>query len=152
MFLRFAIEHAATNAGRITDGDVRRALMQGCTGQVPVEEVMVPTPVSIGTDVPPTSVLEEVRRQLESRGKQSVIKYPILVDEDHRILGLIDLSRLMLAKSLHWDRIAIIGLGYVGLTLAVSLAEIGFQVVGWETDPLIRGNRKKGFPTFMREG
>ena len=138
--------------GVVTDGDVRRALMQGLTGQVPVEDVMVRTPVHIRTDIPVTGVLDEVRRQLEARGKQSIIKYPVLVDEDSRVLGIIDLSRLMLANSWHWDKIIIIGLGYVGLTLAVSLAETRFQVVGWETDPLIRAKLQKGIPHIHERG
>ena len=123
--------------GVVTDGDVRRALMQGHTGQVCVEKVMADTPVVVRAQVPFTAVLEEVRRQLESHGKQSMIKHPILVDDDQHVLGIIDLSKLMLAQAWHWDRIAIVGLGYVGLTLAVSLGEIGFQVVGWDTNSSI---------------
>jgi UDP-N-acetyl-D-mannosaminuronic acid dehydrogenase len=138
--------------GTLTDGDVRRALMQGHMGQVPIEEIMTRTPVFVRVDVPLTGVLDEVCRQVESIGKQVLIKYPVLLDEDDRVLGIIDLSKFMLAQTWHWDKIAIVGLGYAGLTLAVSLAEVGFHVVGWEVDPLIRSNLQKGISHVYEPG
>src|SRR5262249_19100864 len=128
------------------------ALMQGHMGQVPVEQVMTRTPVFVRVDVPLTEVLDEVRRQVESIGKQVLIKYPVLLDEDDRVLGIVDLSRFILAQTWHWDKIAIVGLGYAGLTLAVSLAEVGFHVVGWEVDPLIRSNLQKGISHVYERG
>lgn len=138
--------------GIITDGDVRRALVQSHSGQVAVEEVMVHNPVCVRSGTPLTGIVEEVRRQLEFRGKQSMIKYPILVDDEQRVLGIIDLSKLMLTQAWHWDRIAIVGLGYVGLTLAVSLAEVGFQVIGWDTNPSIRSGLQDGIPHIYERG
>src|SRR5688572_3567928 len=130
--------------GVITDGDVRHALVRGQTGQVLVSEVMVHNPVSVRSTVPLTGILDEVRRQLDAQGRNTIIKHPILVDEDDRVLGIIDLSKLMLAQAWHWDKVAVVGLGYVGLTLAVSLAETGFHVVGWDTSPRVRSDLKKG--------
>lgn len=40
-------------------------------------------------------------------------------------------------------RIAIIGLGYVGLPLAVAVAESGFRVLGIDKDKRRVANRKK---------
>lgn len=138
--------------GTLTDGDVRRALMQGHTGELHIEDAMARTPVFVNADIPESGIVEEVGRQLASRGRQSMIKYPIFVDEDRHVLGIIDLSRIMLAQAWHWDRIAIVGLGYVGLTLAVSLAESGFHVSGWDKDPLIRASLQKGVPHVYEPG
>ena len=99
-----------------------------------------------------TGVVEEVNRQLEVLGKRSIIKHPILVDDDLHVLGLIDLSRYMLAQAWHWDRIAVVGLGYVGATLAVSLAEVGFHVVGWDANPSVRASLQKGVPHVYERG
>jgi len=107
--------------------------------------------VVVRADTPMNGVLEAVHRQVEALGRQ-MISYPILVDGDHRVLGVIDLSRFMLAQTWHWDKVAIIGLGYAGLTLAVSLAEVGFQVVGWEADPRVRGNLQKGVSHVYEPG
>ena len=39
-----------------------------------------------------------------------------------------------MAKHTHADRIAVLGLGYVGLPLALALARAGFATVGYDTD------------------
>ncbi len=44
--------------------------------------------------------------------------------------------------------ICIVGMGYVGLTLAVVMAERGFRVVGLETNPDILDRLRSGNPHF----
>jgi nucleotide sugar dehydrogenase len=51
-------------------------------------------------------------------------------------------------KSSNKPKICVIGLGYVGLTLAIKLAEKNFQVVGIEKDPYIIKQTKKGRSHF----
>jgi UDP-N-acetyl-D-mannosaminuronic acid dehydrogenase len=48
--------------------------------------------------------------------------------------------------------ICIIGMGYVGLTLAVVMAEKGFQVWGAEITPETLATIQKGMPTFYEKG
>lgn len=50
------------------------------------------------------------------------------------------------------DRIAVVGLGYVGLTLAVSLARAGGWVVGVETDRTVREAVRAGRPRLFEPG
>ncbi len=50
------------------------------------------------------------------------------------------------------NKVCIIGLGYVGLTLAVTLAEIGFDVTGIEINEKITKKLKKGIPHFYEQG
>src|SRR5688572_8579478 len=138
--------------GVITDGDVRQALVRGQTGQVSVRDVMAHNPVFVRSDVPLTGILDDVRRQLDSQGRNSIIKHPILVDEDNRVVGIIDVSKLMLAQAWHWDKVAVVGLGYVGLTLAVSLAETGFHVVGWDTSARVRSDLRRGISHVYERG
>ena len=53
----------------------------------------------------------------------------------------------------HVDRnICIVGMGYVGLTLAVVMAERGFRVVGLETNPDILNRLRSGDPHFHEVG
>jgi len=44
--------------------------------------------------------------------------------------------------------VCIVGLGFVGLTLAVAMAEIGFQITGVERNPVIADGLAKGKPHF----
>jgi UDP-N-acetyl-D-mannosaminuronic acid dehydrogenase len=48
--------------------------------------------------------------------------------------------------------IAIVGLGYVGLTLATVLAETGFRVVGVENRKDVVDKTNKGIPHFVEKG
>src|SRR3990172_12511343 len=64
--------------GTLTDGDVRRAIMQGKTGQVAVDDIMARAPVVVRADTPMNGVLEGVHRQVEALGRPK-IRYPILI-------------------------------------------------------------------------
>lgn len=48
--------------------------------------------------------------------------------------------------------VCIVGMGYVGLTLAVVMAERGFQVTGVEINPEILGHLRGGRPHFHEAG
>ena len=50
------------------------------------------------------------------------------------------------------QNVCIIGMGYVGLTLAAVMAEAGFNVWGVEKDPKILNSIKRGIPHFMEKG
>jgi UDP-N-acetyl-D-mannosaminuronic acid dehydrogenase len=49
-------------------------------------------------------------------------------------------------------RVAVVGMGYVGLTLAVSLARAGLPVVGVEADPRVREAVAAGDPLLFEPG
>lgn len=138
--------------GVLTDGDLRKALLAGNEIQTPVTEVMTKTPVVIEETMPPEEVLDEIRRQIRESGRIRTIKHAVLLDDEQRVLGLIDVSRLAQSQSWYWDTIGVIGLGFVGLTLAVSLAEVGFEVVGWDSNPHIRKRLAGGDPHVHETG
>ena len=48
--------------------------------------------------------------------------------------------------------ICIVGLGYVGLTLAVAMAEVGFKVHGVEREQSIRDRLAEGRAHFIEAG
>ncbi len=48
--------------------------------------------------------------------------------------------------------VAIVGMGYVGLTLAVMMAKKGFKVHGIETNRSVADNLKLGIPQFKEKG
>ena len=48
--------------------------------------------------------------------------------------------------------VAIVGMGYVGLTLAVKLADLGFKVWGYERDPQVVRQLKDGRPQIFEPG
>lgn len=52
----------------------------------------------------------------------------------------------------HQERICVLGLGYVGMTLAVSLANAGYKVHGLEVRQEVLDKLSKAEPTFFEEG
>lgn len=50
------------------------------------------------------------------------------------------------------DTVAVIGLGYVGLPLALSLARAGRRVIGVDVDPGVRAALAAGAPRFLEPG
>lgn len=50
------------------------------------------------------------------------------------------------------NKVAVVGLGYVGLTLATVLAEVGFQVIGVEKRPEVVNATNSGEPHFSETG
>ena len=57
-----------------------------------------------------------------------------------------------LPRSYKDNKVCIMGLGYVGLTLAVTMADIGFEVHGVEIKDDILKSLKKGVPHFHEPG
>lgn len=55
-------------------------------------------------------------------------------------------------KMHHSEKVCVIGLGYVGLTLAVALAKVGYQVIGVESNPAIVNLTNDGTPHFAETG
>ncbi len=124
--------------GVVTDGDIRESMLKGMNIDSSVGEFMTKDPVVISESVPPERVLKKIKEKIEKSGRICDIKYAILVDDYRRVLALIESTKLSSAYSYLSDKIAVIGLGYVGLTFAVSMAERGFEVLGYDTDESIR--------------
>jgi len=58
----------------------------------------------------------------------------------------------MLPKGFADGEICIVGLGYVGLTLAAAMADSGFRVHGLEKQEAVLNSLKKGMPHFWEQG
>lgn len=58
----------------------------------------------------------------------------------------------MLPANFEDNNVCIVGLGYVGLTLAVVMSEAGFRVYGVERDAAISARISEGRPHFMENG
>jgi UDP-N-acetyl-D-mannosaminuronic acid dehydrogenase len=138
--------------GVITDGDVRDALLHGLTMDSLVGDVMTKDPVTIPALTPPENIIDVIQHRTEVTGSSRSIRYAVMVDSNRRPAALVDIDRLVHRDSLRRNDVAVIGLGYVGLTLAVTLAEAGFQVTGIEKREEIRSNLRKGISHVFETG
>lgn len=59
---------------------------------------------------------------------------------------------MKIERELVREKICVVGLGYVGLTLAVTMAEAGFQVIGIEKNDEVKNKLRAGQPHFFETG
>lgn len=126
--------------GILTDGDIRRAYAKGVDFQRPLHEVMVKDPITVRSDESPREILDHVTGQVsgKARLKTDMVRHVIAVDEQGRLDSVIDVAEFLLQRSNSLDNVAVYGLGYVGLTIGVTLANIGHRVFGIESNRQVR--------------
>ena len=147
-------------AGAITDGDVRRHLADGGALDAPVRDVMRPDPVAMPVGTSIDDILRGLPRELARRPHRSryLLDKVVLVDDDQRPVEVVDLRQLLEQRVAVHRHVVVIGLGYVGLTLALVMADLGFRVTGVDTDPQVidglRAGRshvhEQGLPALLR--
>jgi len=118
--------------GMLTDGDMRRAYARDIPFSKPVSEIMVSEPVTLPVATPRERIVLEVYRRVRRTGRHSSnwIRHILLLDEQGRLVDVLDFLDLLQAQDSGRQKVAVFGMGYVGLTLAVSLANRGHQVTG----------------------
>lgn len=128
--------------GIVTDGDIRRGFLNGHNADEPVKNIMNRSPVVVKEGLSREAMLDLVN--------DKYVQIPVL-DDKGRVKGVItfkDKSVLLDAKS---RQICVIGLGYVGLTLSVVLAELGFKVLGYDINNNLIEKIKNGYVPFFED-
>lgn len=140
--------------GIMTDGDVRRGLLRGITIDDAVESIMVRDPVTLPAHLTPTELLEQIREEAgkRTRLRERKVDKLILIGDDGRVTDIVSFYDLWYLSQANTRRIAVVGLGYVGLTLAVTLADAGLHVVGVESSPEILDVLRTGRAHFHEVG
>ena len=126
----------------VSDGDIRRALLDGHALSSKVGTIHARKPV-----VANESNLNNVVDKLNKR----VMLVPV-VDGENRIQGIVRLNEPLSQKNIRQRTVAVIGLGYVGLTLAVILAENGFDVIGCDSDKALIDRISRKDTPFYEDG
>ena len=126
----------------ISDGDIRRALIRGLNLKDKITKLRLRKPTAIKKG----SNINEIKKKFNSR-----INIIPEVDKE----GVNDwfktknINNFLDIKS---KDVLIVGLGYVGLTLALVLAENGYLVYGYDHDKNLRDRIKKKIPPFYEKG
>jgi UDP-N-acetyl-D-mannosaminuronic acid dehydrogenase len=130
--LAVVLDDAGYLLGMLTDGDMRRAYAQDIPFSRSVSEIMICQPVTLPATTPRESIIAEVYRCVRRSGRHSSdwIRHILLLDEQGRLADVLDFFDLLETQGGGQKKVAVFGMGYVGLTLAVSLANRGHQVTG----------------------
>lgn len=122
--------------GTVTDGDVRRALMAEGRLDLSAREVMRPDPITFPAGTSMSDLLMLLPAELGRRGRRSqrFLGKIVLVDESRRPERVLDYHQLWEQRVATHRHVVVLGTGYVGLTLALVLADVGFAVTGYDVD------------------
>ncbi len=136
--------------GIATEGDIRRAISNGSSINTTILQVMNKTPFLIEGPKSSLEILSLVADKIrkENWDKNHLDKI-IVVDKNRKVLDLLSFYDLWQQSDTRFKHIGMVGLGYVGLTLGITLAELGFKVMGLDTSKDVRDAIKKGKPHFF---
>lgn len=129
--------------GVLTDGDIRRFLIENADLGMEVGEVMNKRPVVVTEQ----ANRQEIQRLLSSR--MGIIP---VVDEQGRYVGYHSHQRNVFRDPIRNRSITILGMGYVGLTLGIILADSGFRVWGFDTNKQLVQQLGRAEAPFFEHG
>jgi UDP-N-acetyl-D-mannosaminuronic acid dehydrogenase len=122
--------------GTVSEGDIRRAMLNGLSLQSFAKEVMQTDPITFQDTFSIKEIIERIPWELERRNRRSrrFLGKIILKDIENRPVRVLDYHELWEQKVATHRHLVVVGLGYVGLTMAVVMADAGFLVTGVDVD------------------
>lgn len=145
--------------GTITDGDIRRSFNK--EKNTLAKDIMNTNPLFFSSDLPFEKIIDEIPKKLKTRKNTSrqFLSKIILVDKNNIPVRLIAYHELWQKQNIENKKVAIVGLGYVGLTLSLALADSGLIIFGYDIDTdkiksLSKGNTKvheNGIERLLKE-
>jgi UDP-N-acetyl-D-mannosaminuronic acid dehydrogenase len=122
--------------GTITDGDIRRAISKANSLDLKAIDCMQKDPILFQDKLPLDHVLDQLPIELSNRQRKSskFLSKIIFVNELRQVTRVLDYHQLWEQKTASHRHLVVIGLGYVGLTMAVVMADAGFLVTGVDVD------------------
>ena len=139
--------------GILTDGDIRKALLKGATLDDSVMPYIRRNPVTIEEKEIKENPIAIIARKLDVANRSSSrIDKIIVVDNNNRLVDVIGINEIMRISNIQSQTVAIIGQGYVGLTLALAMANVGFNIIGVEKNLQLVEELNNGQPFFHENG
>jgi nucleotide sugar dehydrogenase len=138
-------------SGIVEDSDLRKFLFKFPDSQLNIKELMRKDFISVDVNLDKSQMISNVISQMDLRGWDTSLPVRIIpVLNNRKPVGLIDTEEIQLALQQQKSNYIVVGLGYVGLTLALSLAHIDRNVIGIDTDKT-RINKLKKYSSYIYE-
>lgn len=140
----FGVDAHGRLIGILTQGDLLRLVRDGVPLDAPVRAYLNENPVTVSDSVS----LHEAKKLIDRK-----IHLIPRVDAQGRLTGMVDLASSEYGfLNIKQKSVAILGLGYVGLTLALVLAEHGFSVTGFDVNRTLLDQLAAKEPPFFETG
>lgn len=139
--------------GIVTNGDIRRAFAAGITVDQPISKAMNKNPSVIeqidqGGDLLPLIF----NKMKEGKWPKDRMERILVVDNKRRVVDMVSFYDLVRHSDARFKHIAVVGLGYVGLTLGLTLADLGFKVKAFDVNKAVMDSVKRAKPHFYEQG
>ncbi|OHA44135.1 MAG: hypothetical protein A3G03_00380 [Candidatus Taylorbacteria bacterium RIFCSPLOWO2_12_FULL_44_15c] len=139
--------------GILTDGDIRKAILGGVAIDSSVSGIMKKNPVTVKKGLSAFEMMRAIIREIKERNiVDHKLDKIVVVDDDNGVHDVLSFFELWKNTEIHARNVYIVGLGYVGLTLALTLCEVGFKVHGIDTDKKVAASLRRGRPHFHEVG
>jgi UDP-N-acetyl-D-mannosaminuronic acid dehydrogenase len=140
--------------GIVTDGDIRRAYTCGISFSKNISEIMISDPITVSEKISEDVIeLEVVRKaQLNNRLHSNWVRYVLVVNGEGQLVNIIDYFKILQNQAGLLHEVVVFGMGYVGITLAVSLSNQGHQVLGIDKEIDIVSSLNKGTSHVVEPG
>lgn len=134
--------------GVLNSNDILQLLSKGISGSTSLKDVMIEDPVYAFADDSYQTILDKVTEQVSARtnGRKKYTRYIPILNPDLSIVDVIDFYELISKLPSKGANVAVYGLGFVGLTLAVTLANRGHFVKGIDNNNNLINQLSKGIP------
>ncbi|MGM0520265.1 MAG: nucleotide sugar dehydrogenase [Campylobacterota bacterium] len=137
------VDENRTLIGMLFDGDIRRGLINGMNINDPIKNCIKTDPIFFNEN----TKQEEVKNVLSSKFKLIPI-----VNSKKRVVDYYCINEKNHIFNIKNKSITILGMGYVGLTLGLVLADEGFRVKGFDINQELVNNLKAKQQPFYEEG
>ncbi len=140
--------------GVVTDGDIRSAILHKISLDGKVSSIMTKDPITVASHANLMHMYQEAMDLLKGRTRMldRAAGKILVIDEERRVEDIVSLLSLWQQADIKTKKVAVLGLGFVGLTLAVVLADAGFQVLGIESQKSVVEMLRKSTPHFYEAG
>ncbi|HEY4501850.1 MAG TPA: nucleotide sugar dehydrogenase [Candidatus Paceibacterota bacterium] len=139
--------------GIATSGDLLRAVAKGTPLSRPVTMAMNRDPFVVVGKMQAGEIIRQAIKETREKGRhKGRFDKVVVVDRQRRVIDLVDLYDIWQASDVRLRRVGIVGLGYVGLTLGITLADVGFKVYGFDTNAQVRKMVASKKPHFLEVG
>jgi signal-transduction protein with cAMP-binding, CBS, and nucleotidyltransferase domain len=110
--------------GIVTNGDLRRAFAAGVELDAEISKIMNKTP-SVITAENTNNILPHLFEKIKAgEWPKNRLEKILIVDRNKKVLDLVSFYDLVHTSDVRFKHIGVVGLGYVGLTLALTTTAI----------------------------
>lgn len=140
--------------GVATDGDFRRAWAKGVDVDSPIRTIMIQDPITVPQGFSESEMIGTVMSKVRESGRIRDVKVDkvITVDSEGRVEDIVNFFELWSNLDPKNRTVCVVGLGFVGLTVAVALSDAGYKVTGFDINEATVKLINEGTAPFHEKG